>query len=110
MDWWLLCGSSGTLFFYLSNAIETMHDNSVPASYKDGGGLLFGLFCFYVLCFGVAWYWGSGKREEMRRQAVEDQINRQKAMEALLQLEWFAVASLSLLLSKFYLIYASYEQ
>jgi len=61
-------------------AIETMHNRSVPSSYVDGGGLLFGLFCFYVLCFGAAWYWGSGQREDMRRQAVEEQIARQKAM------------------------------
>lgn len=51
-------------------AIETMHNRSVPSSYVDGGGLLFGIFCFYVLCFGAAWYWGSGQREDMRRQAV----------------------------------------
>lgn len=69
------------------NSIETMHDLSVPASFVDGGGLIFGLFCFYVLCFGVAWRWGSAQRIEMAKKAVEDQIARQKAMEAMLQLE-----------------------
>ena len=64
-----------------------MHDHSVPSSYVDGGGLLFGLFCFYVLCFGVAWYFGSQKREDMKRAVVEQQIARQKALEAMMQME-----------------------
>ncbi len=64
-----------------------MNNNSVPASYIDGGGLLFGLFCFYVICFGLAWRWGAGQRDDMRKRAVEEQIERQKAMEALMNLE-----------------------
>lgn len=51
-----------------------MHYQSVTPSFEDGGGVLFGLFCFYVLCFGLAWRWGSGRREDMRKQAVEQQI------------------------------------
>lgn len=70
----------------LSQSIETMYDLSVPASFESGGGLLFGLFCFYVLCFGLAWRWGAGQREDMRKQAVEEQIARQKAMEAMMNL------------------------
>jgi hypothetical protein len=57
-----------------------MNNLSMASSFIDGGGLLFGLFLFYVLCFGGAWYWGSGKRVEMARQAVENQIARQKAL------------------------------
>ena len=50
-------------FCYFSTAIETMDNHSVPSSYEAAGGLLFGLFCFYVLCFGVAWFFGSKKRD-----------------------------------------------
>ena len=64
-----------------------MHNNSIPSSYVDAGGLFVGLFAFYLICFGGAWYWGSSRREEMRKQAVEEQIARQKAMEAMMQLE-----------------------
>lgn len=67
--------------------MEVMNNGSVPDSYEAAGGLLFGLFCFYVLCFGVAWYFGSQKREAMRTQVVEQQIARQKAMEAMNNLE-----------------------
>ena len=67
-------------------SIETMHFRSVTASFEDGGGLLFGLFCFYVLCFGLAWRWGSSRREDMRKQAVEQQIARQKAQDDMLNL------------------------
>lgn len=65
-----------------------MNYGSVPASFENGGGLIFGLFCFYVLCFGIAWCWGSRQREQMRRDAVEEQLARQKAMEAMMNLEW----------------------
>ena len=37
-------------------------DGSLVNSYQGAGGLFFGLFCFYILCFGGAWYWGSGQR------------------------------------------------
>jgi|688.fasta_scaffold190107_1 hypothetical protein len=57
-----------------------MNNLSMADSFIDGGGLFFGLFLFYVLCFGGAWYWGSGKRLEMAKQAVENQIARQKAL------------------------------
>ena len=64
-----------------------MHGNSVPESYQDAGGLLFGLFCGYVLAFGTAWFFGYKKRDEMRRAVVEQQIARQKAMEAMAEME-----------------------
>lgn len=64
-----------------------MRDHSVIKSYEAAGGLLLGLFCFYVTAFGVAWYFGSQRRDEIRRSVVEKQIARQKAMEALMQME-----------------------
>jgi hypothetical protein len=56
-----------------------MNNNSVPASYIDGGGLLFGLFCFYVICFGLAWRWGASQRDDMRKRVVEEQIEKTKS-------------------------------
>jgi hypothetical protein len=47
-----------------------MKQNTVEASYVDAGGLLFGLFCFYVICFGVAWNWGFRQRDQIRRDVV----------------------------------------
>lgn len=49
---------------------------TILASYVDAGGLIFGLFLFYVVSFGVAWYCGHGKRDQLRREAVEKQIAR----------------------------------
>jgi hypothetical protein len=40
---------------------------SVLYSYVDGGGLLVGLFGFYVLSFGAAWFYGSRQRERIKR-------------------------------------------
>jgi hypothetical protein len=60
-----------------------MRSNSIPQSYTDAGGLLLGLFCFYLLCFGAAWCWGYRQRDELKRKVVEEQIAKQKAMEAL---------------------------
>ena len=48
-----------------------MNGDSLAASFESASGLLFGLFCFYVLCFGVSWFFGSKKRVELRRLAVE---------------------------------------
>lgn len=64
-----------------------MRNRVAVDSYKDAGGLLFGLFMFYVLCFGVAWYFGSSKREQLKREAVEKQIAKDKANQVLLNLE-----------------------
>jgi hypothetical protein len=56
---------------------------TVLSSFTDAGGLIFGLFCFYVLSFGVAWYFGHGKRDQLRRDAVEKQIAKERALNAL---------------------------
>lgn len=56
-------------------------------SYMAGGGVIFGLFIVYVIFFGVRWYCGSGQREVLRREAVEKQIAREKAMQALQNME-----------------------
>jgi hypothetical protein len=61
--------------FLFSQAIEHMKANNlgvktVNASYVDAGGLFFGLFCFYVIAFGIAWYCGAQKRDQIRRDVV----------------------------------------
>ncbi len=44
-----------------------------------------GLFCVYVIIFGVAWCWGARKREGLRRMIVDKQLemirNQEKAEE-----------------------------
>ncbi len=75
----------------LSNAIEHMKgpgSGSIFSSFIDGGGLILGMFLFYVIAFGVAWYCGYQKRDQMRREAVEKQIARERANNALNNIEW----------------------
>lgn len=47
--------------------------------------MLLGLFCVYVIIFGVAWCWGARKREALRRMIVDKQLemirNQEKAEE-----------------------------
>lgn len=74
------------LFFMFSYAIEHMKGPSggtVLSSFIDGGGLILGMFLFYVIAFGIAWYCGYQKRDQMRREAVEKQIARERANNAL---------------------------
>ena len=40
-----------------------MNNNDLPQSYVDAGGLIFGLFCFYIISFAAAWCWGYSKRD-----------------------------------------------
>lgn len=61
-----------------------MRDGSVLNSFNDAGGLFLGLFCFYVLAFGGAWVYGSRQRERIKREVVEIQLERERAMEALI--------------------------
>lgn len=61
--------------------------HTVNASFVDAGGLIVGLFCFYVIAIGVAWYCGSQKRDQIRRDVVEKQIARARALQALNNLE-----------------------
>jgi len=56
---------------------------SIYGSFVDAGGLIFGLFLFYVIAFGIAWYCGHAKRDQMRRDAVEKQIAKERALNAL---------------------------
>jgi hypothetical protein len=56
-------------------------------SYMAGGGLILGLFFMYVIGFGIKWYCGSGQRENLRREAVEKQIARERALQALQNVE-----------------------
>jgi hypothetical protein len=52
-----------------------------------GGGIIFALFIVYVLFFGVAWYCGSGKREQLKLEAVEKQLAKEKQLLAVQNLE-----------------------
>ena len=45
-------------------------------SFVGAGGLMLGFFLFYVVAFGIAWYCGYGKRDKMRRDAVERAVAR----------------------------------
>ena len=56
---------------------------TIVGSFVDGGGLILGMFLFYVAAFGIAWYCGSQKRDQMRREAVEKQIAKERAIQAL---------------------------
>lgn len=56
---------------------------TVLASYTDAGGLLLGMFLFYVLAFGIAWYCGYQVRDQVRRDVVEKQIAKERALQAL---------------------------
>lgn len=56
---------------------------SVFSSFVDGGGLILGMFLFYVCAFGVAWYCGYQKRDQIRREVVEKQIAKERALQAL---------------------------
>lgn len=45
------------------------------------------MFLFYVICFGVLWFFGSRKREDLKREVVEKAIAKEKAMQAKQNLE-----------------------
>jgi len=62
-------------------------DASVHASYLDAGGLLLGMFLFYLIAFAVAWYCGYQKRDQIRREVVERQIAKERALQALNNIE-----------------------
>lgn len=55
--------------------------------YMAAGGVILGLFVVYVTFFGVKWYCGAGRREELKREAVEKQIARERALQALQNME-----------------------
>ncbi len=57
-------------------------------SFIDAGGLMLGFFLFYVLAFGVAWYCGYQKRDQLRREAVEIAVARENALQAMVTLDW----------------------
>lgn len=64
-----------------------MMKGSKAQSYMAAGGVFLGLFIVYVIGFGVKWYCGSGQRETLRREAVEKQIARERALQALQNME-----------------------
>lgn len=40
-----------------------------------GGGIIFALFCAYVIFWGVLWCWGARQRDDLRRAVVERQLD-----------------------------------
>ncbi len=44
----------------------------------EGGGIVFGVFVVYIIIYGIAWYKGSSKREFMKREAVEEELRRER--------------------------------
>ena len=60
---------------------------STEESFMAAGGLFLGLFLVYVLTFCICWFFGSKKREQMKRDVVEKAIAKEKAMQAKQNLE-----------------------
>ena len=60
---------------------------NVVNSYKAGGGLIFGFFGIYVTFWSIKWCFGSKKREDLKREAVEKQLARERALQAMQNLE-----------------------
>lgn len=50
-------------------------DGSIPASYQAGGAVILAVFVCNVLFWGVLWCWGAQKRDTMRKDIVERQLN-----------------------------------
>jgi len=65
----------------LSSAIEHV-TGSFAQSYMAGGGIILALFCVYVIAFGICWFIGSGKREQLKRDVVEKAIAKERALQA----------------------------
>lgn len=59
-----------------SGVIET--NSGGVTSFVEGGGIIFGIFMVYIIVVGVAWYKGSSKREFMKREAVEEELRRER--------------------------------
>ena len=55
---------------------------SFAESYEVGGGIILGLFLIYVIAFGILWFFGSSKREQLKRDVVEKAIAKERAMQA----------------------------
>ena len=64
--------------------IEVSHSGVIllnsggPTSFMEGGGIVFGVFVVYIIIYGIAWYKGSSKREFMKREAVEEELRRER--------------------------------
>jgi hypothetical protein len=56
-------------------------------SYMAGGGIILALFAVYVIFFGVLWFFGSRKREQLKRDVVEKAIAKERAMQVRQNLE-----------------------
>lgn len=51
------------------------------------GGIILALFCVYVCSFCICWYFGSGKREQLKRDVVEKAIAKERALQVKQNLE-----------------------
>jgi len=47
-----------------------------------GGGIILALFIVYVGVFCTFWYFGASKREVLKREAVERQIQKERELQA----------------------------
>lgn len=70
-------------FFELSLVIIT--NSGGPGSFIEGGGIIFGIFCVYIIVVGIAWYQGSSKREFMKREAVEKELEREREADVMME-------------------------
>lgn len=60
---------------------------AISDGYMAGGGIILAIFLVYVIVFGVLWYFGASKREQLKRDVVERAIAKEKAMQAKQNLE-----------------------
>jgi hypothetical protein len=65
---------------YLHSGVIITNQGSIE-SFKEGGGIIFGIFVVYIVIVGVAWYKGSSKREFMKREAVEAELRREREVD-----------------------------
>ena len=74
---------SRNLISNFRGAIE--RNNKTDDSFEIGGGIMLALFVAYIICFGYAWFRGSSKREQMKKDVVEKQLELERlALEGLL--------------------------
>ena len=65
-----------------------MHvEGSFSQSIEIGGGIILSLFAAYVIIFGVLWFVGARKREQLKREVVEKPIAKERAMQLKQNLE-----------------------
>ena len=54
-------------------------------SFMEGGGIILAIFVVYIVIIGIAWYKGSAKREFMKREAVEEELRREREADEVME-------------------------